>query len=155
MYIYDLVNVMDCMPGVPVVVTQKTHEEQIKLWQKWGLNNVTAIKKKIGEVDQIFTKAGDKYPDQIFVINYMELVENTDAVIDGVLPSWSTESDRMTDSQKGCAPHEGSRLFLVFKASFLTLPITQLSKCSVRVSVLLVSVFCCYCCLHPCQLGVA
>ena len=65
-----------------MVVTQKTPEEQIKSWQKRGLNNVAAIKKKIEEVDQMFAKTKDKYSDQIFVINYTELVENTDAVME-------------------------------------------------------------------------
>ena len=76
-YIYNLLSIMDRTPGVPVIVTMKTREQQIASWRKRSDMpdfDVGATRKLVKRVDRILLQAQAKYPGRIHVVNTTELM---------------------------------------------------------------------------------
>lgn len=76
-YIYNLLSIMDRTPGVPVIVTMKTQEQQIASWRKRSDMpdfDAPATRKLVRRVNRILLQAQAKYPGRIHVVNTTELM---------------------------------------------------------------------------------
>ena len=84
-YIYNLTDIMSRTHGVPVIVTQKTREQQIASWQKRSdmLDfDHQATENLFARVDLILSKAQARYPGRIHVVNTTELMLHPDSVME-------------------------------------------------------------------------
>jgi hypothetical protein len=84
-YIYELDAVMDRSPGVPVVVSVKSDEDQLRSWTKrYKKPDQTSLLERLQKAKQGLQRALDKYPGRIHVVNTTELYKDPNKAMDQV-----------------------------------------------------------------------
>lgn len=103
-YIYELVEVMDRTPGVPVLVTQKNREEQLASFRRHGGESEETEKifqRRTETAANQLAKALEKYPDRIHVINTTALALNPDPLMEAAFAflglQWKPEYKTLED----------------------------------------------------------
>jgi len=74
---------MDRTPGVPVVVTRKTHEAMVKAFKKLNFTDGW-IKETLLVFDKSIKQAAEKYPDRLYIANTTRWFDEPDEVMKGV-----------------------------------------------------------------------
>lgn len=79
-YIYNLVNVMDRAPGVPVVVTVKSDDDQISAWARRGMTHHDAKMAVQAATTELY-RALNAHPGRVHVVNMTEFAADADATM--------------------------------------------------------------------------
>jgi len=117
-YVFDLVTIMDRTPGVPVVVTQKNHADQVKSLRKRRHNPRKA--EQIAVLAELGLRtAQEKFPDRLHIVNMTAFYLDTHVVMGDLFRflglNWQPEYLTM-DALNSKSP-KGSRQTLPFTST--------------------------------------
>lgn len=120
-YVFNLVDIMDRTPGVPVVATQKSHADQVMSLMK-RKHSILKAEGRATQADANLRAALEKYPDRLFIVNmttfYLDIHTVMGQVFDFLNLTWQPEYLTMEALNSKSMP--GARQTLPFDFSART-----------------------------------